>query len=90
MNNIVDIHYLLTEKPKSLDGLFYLSRLEKNLGLILISNIRVIDLSLTLEPPTTSSLRLRSVYFPKCYAPEIRDILMERAGDALTTGCKTA
>lgn len=65
-----DIQYLITEDPKGLDGLlFYLSRLEKNLGLILIGNIRVNDLSLALEPPTTSSLNLRSVYFPKYNAP---------------------
>jgi len=88
MKNILlvfdDIHYLLTEDPKGLDGLlFYLSRLEKNLGLILIGNIRVNDLSLALEPPTTSSLRLRSVYFPKYNALEIKDILTERARDAL-------
>ena len=89
MKNILlvfdDIHYLLAKDPRGLDGLlFYLSRLNKNLGLILIGNIRVNDLSLALEPPTTSSLRLRSVYFPKYNALEIKDILMDRARDALT------
>ena len=80
-----DIQYLLLEDPKGFDGLlFYLSRLEKNLGLILIGNIRVNDLSLALGPPTASSLRLRSVFFPKYNAKELRDILTERAREALT------
>ncbi len=80
-----DIQYLLSEDPKGLDGLlFYLSRLDKNLGLILIGNIRVNDLSLALDPPTTSSLRLRSVYFPKYNAKELKDILTDRAQEALT------
>jgi cell division control protein 6 len=89
MKNILvvfdDIQYLLAEDPKGFDGLLsYLSRLEKNLGLILIGNIRVNDLSLALDPPTTSSLKLRSVYFPKYNASELKDILMERAREALT------
>jgi cell division control protein 6 len=80
-----DIQYLLLEDPKGFDGLlFYLSRLDKNLGLILIGNIRVNDLSLALGPPTTSSLRLRSVYFPKYDAIELKDILIDRAREALT------
>ena len=54
-----DIQYILTGDPKGLDGLlFYLSRLEKNLGLIIIGNINLNDLQLVLEPPTTSSLKL--------------------------------
>ena len=80
-----DIQYILAGDPKGLDGLlFYLSRLGKNLGLILIGNIKVNDLSLALEPPTTSSLKLRSVYFPKYNAAELKNILMDRARDALT------
>jgi cell division control protein 6 len=80
-----DIQYLLTDDPKGLDGLLsYLSRLGKNLGLILIGNIKVNDLSLILGAPTTSSLKLRSVYFPKYNAEELRNILMVRAEVALT------
>jgi cell division control protein 6 len=80
-----DIQFLLQEDPKGLDGLlFYLSRLEKSLGLIIIGNIVVNDLSLALKPPTTSSLKLRSVYFPKYNADELKDILMDRAHNALT------
>jgi len=80
-----DIQYLLTEDSKGLDGLlFYLSRLSKNIGIILIGNLRVNDLAMALEPPTTSSLRPRSVYFPKYNATELKNILIDRANDALT------
>jgi cell division control protein 6 len=80
-----DIQYLLSEDPKGLDGLlFYLSRLGKNLGLILIGNIRFNDLSSALDSPTTSSLKLRAVHFPKYNAIELRNILMDRARVALT------
>ena len=79
-----DIQYLLQEDQKGLYGiLFYLSRLEKNLGLILIGNIIVNDLSLALQPPTKSSLKLRSVYFPKYNANELNEIVSQRARDAL-------
>ena len=80
-----DIQYLLTGDSKGLDGLlFYLSRLSRNIGIILIGNLRVNDLSMALEPPTTSSLKPRSVYFPKYNAAELRNILIDRANDALT------
>ena len=68
-----------------MDGLlFYLSRLGKNLVLIIIGNINLNDLQLVLEPPTTSSLKLRSIYFPKYNATELIDIIRNRAQDALT------
>ena len=80
-----DIQHLLSGDPKGLDGLlFYLSRLGENVGLILIGNIRVNDLSDALDAPTISTLRLRSVYFPKYNSKELKDILMERAEKALT------
>jgi cell division control protein 6 len=80
-----DIQYILTGDPKGLDGLlFYLSRLGKNLGLIIIGNIKLNDLQLVLEPPTTSSLKLRSIYFPKYNATELTNIIKDRAQDALT------
>jgi cell division control protein 6 len=80
-----DIQYLLSEDPKGLDGLlFYLSRLGKNLGLILIGNIRPNDLSSALDSPTHSSLKLRAVHFPRYNAPELENILMDRARFALT------
>jgi len=56
--------------------------LEKSIGIILIGNIRVNDLSLALDPTTISTLRLRSVYFPKYNATELKDILMERGREA--------
>jgi cell division control protein 6 len=80
-----DIQYLLYEDSRGLDGLlFYLSRLDKNLGIILIGNIRVNDLTLALEAPTASSLKLRPVYFSKYNSIELKDILMERARESLS------
>ena len=79
-----DIQFLVENDPNGLDRLlFYLSRVEGNFGLIMIGNINANDLAEALSPPTLSTLKLRSIFFPKYNSSQLKDILTERSSRAL-------
>lgn len=76
---IDDLQFLISRDPKGLNKLLhYLSRISNKLGLVLIGNIEPSRFSSTIEPATLSSLRLRTIYFPRYNAPQLKDIITDR------------